>query len=587
MVRWNGSFFQMAGLALFRTNLVLERTDLKPALTEQPPGRLTEAGGSPETVPLFPRPLRIVMITAFAVVAPFFLLGILAGHDFDFHITSWMEVVIQWKQGILYPRWAALAHFGYGEARFIFYPPASWVLGAALGVILPWKLVPGAYVWLALTLSGCSMFLLARRWLDGRDAIFAAALYAANPYYLVIVYWRSALAELLAGALLPLLLLFVLRADEKGSRAAISLGLIVAAAWLTNAPVAVLVNYSLALLVVVLAIVRRSPRVLLVGATAVLLGTALAAFYLLPAAYEQRWINITELFAPGMPPQDNFLFTAIGNAGHDAFNRLLTMTAMSEIAVLALATAFARRWRQAQREAFWALLGWAGAATLLMFSLTSIVWNHLPKLRFLQFPWRWLLCLNVAFALLVAIAWRHKLVRWAICVAMLTVLVFGAVRIQRPWKETATDIAEREVNLRKGRGYKGPKDYVPADADANAIKRDAEPVALEGDGQVDIQVQHWDAESRIFTANVSKPGNLVLRLFNYPAWRVEVNGQVVESKTREITGQMIIPVEAGENRVRVSFVRTWDRTLGGMISAGMILVLAGGTIFRRRYASRI
>ena len=51
------------------------------------------------------------------------------------------------------------------------------------------------------------MFLLARRFLPRRDAIFAAALYAANPYHIVIVYWRSALAELLAGALLPLLLL--------------------------------------------------------------------------------------------------------------------------------------------------------------------------------------------------------------------------------------------------------------------------------------------------------------------------------------------------------------------------------------------
>src|SRR3989442_11056821 len=131
---------------------------------------------------------------------PFFLLGILAGHDFEFHITSWMEVLSQWKQGILYPRWAALAHYGYGEARFLFYPPASWMLGAALGTLLPWKAVPGAYVWLALTLSGCSMFLLARQWLDRRDAIFAAVLYAANPYYIVLFYLRSAVAALLARA---------------------------------------------------------------------------------------------------------------------------------------------------------------------------------------------------------------------------------------------------------------------------------------------------------------------------------------------------------------------------------------------------
>jgi hypothetical protein len=38
---------------------------------------------------------------------------------------------------------------------------------------------------------------------------------------------------------------------------------------------------------------------------------------------------------------------------------------------------------------------------------------------------------------------------------------------------------------------------------------------------------------------------------------------------------MLVPVEAGMNRVEVRFVRTWDRTAGGWISlvsvAGVIL----------------
>ena len=69
------------------------------------------------------------------------------------------------------------------------------------------------------------MFALARRWLDRRDAIFAAALYTVNPYYIVIIYWRSAYAELLAGALIPLLLLYALRLEEEKWRAAIVVGM--------------------------------------------------------------------------------------------------------------------------------------------------------------------------------------------------------------------------------------------------------------------------------------------------------------------------------------------------------------------------
>ena len=182
---------------------------------------------------------------------PWYHFGIPSGHDFEFHFNSWIEVLNHWKQGVVYPHWAAFAHYRYGEARFIFYPPVSWTLGAALGAILPWKIVPAAYVWLALSLSGIAMFVMARRWLSTREAIFAAMLYALNPYHLVIVYWRSAMAQMLAAVYLPLLLLCVLRLEEDGKRIRkiAPLAVLLAAGWLTNVPSAVMMHYSLGVLV--------------------------------------------------------------------------------------------------------------------------------------------------------------------------------------------------------------------------------------------------------------------------------------------------------------------------------------------------
>jgi len=534
---------------------------------------------------MFPLPLLMVMATAFLVILPFFFLGNPSGHDFEFHVNSWMEVLGQWKQGILYPRWAALAQHGYGEARFIFYPPASWTIGAALGALLPWKIVPGAYVWLALTLSGCSMFLLAWRWLDRRDAIFAAALYAANPYYIVIVYWRSAFAELLAGVLLPLLLLYALHAEEDGAEAVIPLAMIVAAAWLTNIPAAVMVNYSLALLIVVLAILKRSPRILLDGALAVLLGAALAAFFLLPAAYERKWVNIAEVLSPGVRPQDNFLFVKINDVDHNRFNLLVSLVASAEMIVLAMTAFFSRVWRRRQPQAWYTLLAWALLGGLLNFSFTSFLWERLPELRYLQLPWRWLLCLNVAFVLFVTMASRRWLVRTLICIAMFGVLAFVWYRVQPPWWETAEDFGEMLEQQRSGAGYEGTDEYVPVGADPYEVNQDAPRVAMENvaPGQVQrLQIQRWDAESKVFTAEVDRPGRLVLRLFNYPAWRVEVNSHVVSTFTRDVTEQMLIPVQAGENGVQITLTRTWDRTLGGMISGATAFSLACFVMLRRR-----
>jgi len=531
---------------------------------------------------LFPWAILVIMAVAFAVVLPFAFRGNPSGHDFEFHINSWMEVLSQWKHGIVYPRWAALAHYGYGEARFIFYPPASWMLGAALGAILPWKAVPGAYVWLALTLSGCSMFLLARRWLIRRDAIFAAALYAANPYYIVIVYWRSAFAELLAGALLPLLLLYVLQLEERGRRAIIPLAMIIAAAWLTNAPSAVMVNYSVALLVVVVAITRRSPRVLFYGGVAVVLGAALAAFYIFPAAYEEKWVNISEVLAPGVRPQDNFLFTTMNDADHNRFNLLVSLMATTEIIVVALAVFFARR-RQRLSPIGWIFMAWGTAATLLMFSLTASAWDHLPELRFVQLPWRWLLCLNLVFASLVPVAFRRWWTRLLVIVVLLAVVFLVWHRVQAPWWDTAADIDEMLDNQQRGSGYEGVDEYVPANADASEVKQDASSVAVQGIPTPQIHIQQWDPELKVFTADLQEARNLVLHLFNYPAWAVQINGRAASTETQELTGQMIIPVDAGQNRVEIRFVRTWDRTLGGVISGvTLLLVLAIGVFSRKR-----
>jgi len=520
---------------------------------------------------------------------------------------SWMEVLGQWKHGIAYPRWAAQAHWGYGEARFLFYPPASWTLGAALGAALPWKMVPGAYCWMVLTLAGAAMYRLARELLPAPDALFAAVFYALNPYHLLIVYWRSAYAELLAAALLPLLLLCMLRLNRPGFRPTLWLSLTLAAAWLTNEPGAVMIYYStagLALLIAANGAAREAGRErswgpqiwrpLVRTALAMLLGAGLALFYLLPAIYEQGWINLSQVLSPGVRPQDNFLFTTIADPDHNRFNLLVSTVGLAEIVILAFAIWFSRGWRinrvgtaapstssgqalgcpvvrsatgvAADQNRWMLLSAWGVGSAVLLLSVSNLLWQHLPKLRFVQLPFRWLLCMNVALAMLLTIAAKRWTSRLLASAVLLGAVILAGYRTQPPWWDTASDIREMSDALADGTGYEGTDEYVPVGADPYELNKSLPLVGDDAGAPVPSEMLAWGQTDKHFTVHAAARQELTVRLFNYPAWEVVVNGKPTETRTTDVTGLIVIHVAAGDNDVRIHFCRTIDRFVGNVVS---------------------
>ena len=537
--------------------------------------------------------LGVSLGTALLVISPFFWRGNASGHDFGFHAASWLDVAGQWREGIFLPRWTEWANHGFGEPRFIFYPPLSWMLGAALSFVAPWNAVPGVFIVIAQTMAGVCSFALARRFLPLGASLFGAACYAANPYGLLIVYMRSDFAELLACALMPLLVLTALQlcglvANRRRSlpRAMAFFAVAFAAVWLSNAPAGVMASYSVMIIFAWAAVGEKSLRPLWRGAGGLALGFGLTSFYLLPAAYEQRWVNIAQALSSGLQPSDNFLYTTINDPEHNVFNWITSSVAilllvMTGIAAIAVHRETARQKEKEETRNLWrVLMLLSAAAAILMLRPSSIFWEYLPKLRFVQFPWRWMAILAVPYAYFLAAAATHRRLRWIWGVLVLVVAGgTAAFLIQNAWWDSE-DIPVLRAAIANDQGFEGTDEYDPVGDDHYNLPEKTSRVQIlpaeESAGsapKAEIHLGRWTAEEKELRMTSNEPLRLGLRLLNYPAWHVEVNGKAVTPQRAETNSQIVLLLAPGTERITARFVRTPDRKLGIAISLAALLTL--------------
>jgi hypothetical protein len=478
--------------------------------------------------------LAMLFLACVAIaIAPLALRGTSCGQDFDFHYDSWISVVHHWHQGVLYPNWLGSANYGAGEPRFVFYPPLSWALGAFLGLVLPWTWTPVAFILICLITSGAACYHMARHWMPPATATLAAGLYLTNPYLLFVVYERSALGEFMAAAWFPLLILYALRphphpASPGDTRKAKLLNLLrdpnlpllalsISLLWLTDAPAGVMGSYALAVIVTVAAITRRCFAPVARAALAVPLGLALTAFYLIPAIYQQRWVEIARAIASGMRVQDSFLFEHTGMAYHDQVLRSVSFIAVILLAAIAISIAILIiRTSSEDGAPGKPAVGLSGLGrpflilaaliTLLLFPISQPIWNNLPKLRYLQFPWRWLLVLGLIAAVFVAKALAAlssrigkpnaiplkagedlmksaRLHRSRLILPAAAVILFAAITATHAdhyyWQRCDDqDNTRAQLADTVNPGFEGTDEYTPTPADNSAIQMGLPPVRV-------------------------------------------------------------------------------------------------------------
>ncbi|HET6445094.1 MAG TPA: 6-pyruvoyl-tetrahydropterin synthase-related protein, partial [candidate division Zixibacteria bacterium] len=359
----------------------------------------------------FPKGWPIVVAILIGLFAALPLLrGIPDGADTLLHFYRTVQLNRLLDEGILFTPWAPDLAYGFGYPIFNYYAPLSYYLASSLTLLgIDVVVAFQAIFVLAFIFSSLFMFLWVRDLFADTAALIAAAIYAMSPYLMVDAVSRGALAELLALSILPGILWSARRFIASGSWVYGLAGLLgYAAVILAHNITALVFTLILAGYIVVISFARYrsagtaphdSKAQTAVALWLLLLGLALSAFFWIPALFERNLVQIEQVIGPSdFNFENNFvplsrLIALPFSTDLNLINRDVPI-ALSLVAVIlgVVGLLSFRRYRD-QPEKMGQVI-YAGLVLLgslfLTLSISSRIWEAIPLLQFLQFPWRFL-----------------------------------------------------------------------------------------------------------------------------------------------------------------------------------------------------
>lgn len=365
----------------------------------------------------------LVVLAALLAGLPLLSGRVLGGHDVATYLMYAPEVAGLLREGVFLPAWASDLNAGFGGPGLLFYPPLVNLPHALLLLAgIPPALGVGLVAVALLAASGLAVLAWLRSSGLGSGALAGALVYVASPYRLVDLYERTALSEHLSFVFPPLAL-WALASSRPASptRRAALVALAVAGLLLSNFPAAVLFGAALAASVLHPAVAGRR----LAAVAGASLGAGLAAFALVPAALSGRWCAV-ELFysgaSPVFRPSQHVLF---GPAElNPEFGRRVSWALLALAALLLVAFLAGRlRGPADPRRGLWGAL--ALAAFLAVLPPAGSLWDALPLLSKLQFPWRLATVLTLALPPLVALLPRRAAFALAAAAATMSLPWYG------------------------------------------------------------------------------------------------------------------------------------------------------------------
>jgi len=534
-----------------------------------------------------------LLLLIIPVIQPLLSASFTCGTDNSFHLWRAFEVERLMRGGVLFSRWAPDMAHGLGYPLFVFHAPASAYVAAVLHLTgLSWSFsVNGTFI-LGIVLGGLAVFLLARDLFGATAGLVAGVAYIYAPYQAYDAFNRGSMSEAFAWAFPPLILWAVHRwAVERDRRFLATGALSLAALILTHQLFAFLLAPLLVAWVVVAGVAARDWRVIGRGAALGLLGLGLAAFLWLPGLAERGWVQtdrllgtwvfeygnnflrLRDLFAPPRATDPSLINDwppkALGLA--QALSALLPLVHW-------------RRMGHALRRYTVVLLALLAGFVCMTLPISLPLWDRVPLLAYVQFPWRFLGPAALCAALLAAIGVSgfqspSSRIGPLLLVLLLVLANLGWLypdHCSPPRDVSAAGlIAWERASDTLGSTAKG--EYLPVWVHRLPDEPGLDAAYRSGSPIVRLSPEHLPAGTRVFqasygplaaTVELEAPSSFRARYlaFYYPGWRVWVDGRAVPVTPTEPEGLISFEVPAGRHTIDVRFGETPLRLAAEAIS---------------------
>jgi hypothetical protein len=342
--------------------------------------------------------LLIVLLCAVAIV-PLLRSQAPCTHDGALHYYRVAAMRYALQNGILFTRYLPDLAFGYGYPFFNYREPLSYYLLLGLHLTgLPLPVALNLVYVLSIVGSVLAAYLLARDLFGPRAGVLAAVAYAYAPYQFLDALLRANMPESVALPLLPLALWAFRRLALTGRRrwflASVAT---LTALYLTHNISSLLFTPLLLAYLGLLWLVHRREGHWVATGSALVLAIGLVAFFWGPALLEQgyvqlhmsrvtrnndfhyNFVSLAEIFAPPAPVDTSLMNPPM---------RIHLGLVQAILAGVGLIVGLVR-WRDRERRATLVFLALAAVVMVWMSTRASLwLWERLPLISFVQFPWR-------------------------------------------------------------------------------------------------------------------------------------------------------------------------------------------------------